>query len=32
MANLTILDNACVPIEKLGDSTGPLKLDPLTVA
>jgi hypothetical protein len=33
MANLlvTILDKAGVPIEKLGDSTGPLKLDPLTV-
>ena len=33
MANLlvTILDRAGVPIEKLGDSTGPLKLDPLTV-
>ncbi len=34
MANLlvTILDKAGVPMEKLGDSTGPLKLDPLTVA
>jgi hypothetical protein len=33
MANLlvTILDRAGVPIEKLGDSTGPLKLDPLSV-
>jgi hypothetical protein len=33
MANLlvTILDSVGVPIEKLGDSTGPLKLDPLTV-
>jgi len=33
MANLlvTILDKAGVPIEKLGDSTGPLALDPLTV-
>jgi hypothetical protein len=33
MANLlvTILDRAGVPIEKLGDSTGPLKVDPLTV-
>jgi len=33
MANLlvTILDKAGVPIEKMGDSTGPLKLDPLTV-
>lgn len=33
MANLlvTILDKAGVPIEKLGDSTGPLKLEPLTV-
>jgi hypothetical protein len=33
MANLlvTILDRAGVPIEKLGDSTGPLKLDPLAV-
>ena len=33
MANLlvTILDKAGVPIEKLGDSTGPLKLDPLSV-
>jgi hypothetical protein len=31
MANLlvTILDNAGVPIEKLGDSTGPLKLEAL---
>jgi hypothetical protein len=34
MANLlvTILDKAEVPIEKLGDSTGPLKIDPLPVA
>ena len=33
MSNLlvTILDRAGVPIEKLGDSTGPLKLDPLAV-
>jgi hypothetical protein len=33
MANLlvTILDRAGVPMEKLGDSTGPLKLDPLSV-
>jgi hypothetical protein len=33
MANLlvTILDRAGVPIEKLGDSTGPLKVDPLAV-
>lgn len=33
MANLlvTLLDNAGLPIEKLGDSTGPLKLDPLSV-
>jgi hypothetical protein len=33
MANLlvTILDKAGVPMEKLGDSTGPLKLDPLNV-
>jgi len=33
MANLlvTLLNAAGVPIEKLGDSTGPLKLDPLTV-
>jgi len=33
MANLlvTILDRSGVPIEKMGDSTGPLKLDPLTV-
>jgi len=33
MANLlvTILDRAGIPIEKMGDSTGPLKLDPLTV-
>jgi Protein of unknown function (DUF1552) len=33
MANLlvTILDSVGVPIEKLGDSTGPLKLDPLAV-
>jgi len=33
MANLlvTILDKAGLPIEKLGDSTGPLKLDPLNV-
>jgi len=33
MANLlvTVLDRAGVPIEKLGDSTGPLKLDPLSV-
>ncbi len=33
MANLlvTILDRAGLPIEKLGDSTGPLKLDPLAV-
>jgi hypothetical protein len=33
MANLlvTILDRAGVPIEKLGDSTGPLKLDPLAL-
>jgi hypothetical protein len=33
MANLlvTILDKAGVPIEKLGDSTGRLALDPLTV-
>ncbi len=33
MANLlvTILDKAGVPIEKLGDSTGPLKLEPLTI-
>jgi hypothetical protein len=33
MANLlvTILDKAGVPIEKMGDSTGPLKLDPLSV-
>jgi hypothetical protein len=31
MANLlvTILDRAGVPIEKLGDSTGPLKLETL---
>ena len=31
MANLlvTMLDNAGVPIEKLGDSTGPLKLETL---
>ena len=31
MANLlvTILDNAGIPIEKLGDSTGPLKLEAL---
>jgi hypothetical protein len=28
---VTILDRAGVPIEKLGDSTGPLKLDPLSV-
>jgi len=34
MANLlvTILDKAGVPIEKLGDSTGPLKLEALPVA
>ena len=33
MANLlvTILDSAGVPIEKMGDSTGKLKLDPLAV-
>jgi hypothetical protein len=33
MANLlvTILDKSGVPIEKLGDSTGPLKLEPLSV-
>ena len=33
MANLlvTILDRAGLPIEKLGDSTGPLKLEPLSV-
>ena len=33
MANLlvTILDKAGVPIEKMGDSTGPLKLEPLAV-
>ncbi len=33
MANLlvTILDKAGAPIEKLGDSTGPLKPDPLTI-
>jgi hypothetical protein len=33
MANLlvTVLDRAGVPIEKLGDSTGPLKLDPLAI-
>ena len=33
MANLlvTILDRAGVPIEKLGDSTGPLKLEDLPV-
>jgi hypothetical protein len=33
MANppVTILDSAGVPIEKLGASTGPLALDPLTV-
>lgn len=33
MANLlvTILDRAGVPIEKLGDSTGPLPLEPLTI-
>jgi hypothetical protein len=28
---VTVLDRAGVPIEKLGDSTGPLKLDPLSV-
>ncbi len=34
MANLlvTILDNAGIPIEKLGDSTGPLKLETLPTA
>ncbi len=34
MANLllTILDKAGVPTEKLGDSTGPLPLEYLTVA
>lgn len=33
MANLlvTVLDRVGVPIEKLGDSTGPLKLNPLSV-
>jgi hypothetical protein len=33
MANLlvTVLDKAGVPVEKLGDSTGPLKLDPLSL-
>jgi hypothetical protein len=33
MANLlvTILDNAGVPIEKMGDSTGPLKLEAISV-
>jgi hypothetical protein len=33
MANLlvTILDNFGLPIEKMGDSTGPLKLEPLPV-
>jgi hypothetical protein len=33
MANLlvTILDRAGLPIEKLGDSSGPLKLEPLSV-
>jgi hypothetical protein len=33
MANLlvTIPDPAGAPIEKLGDSSGPLKLDPLSV-
>jgi hypothetical protein len=34
MANLlvTILDKAGAPIEKLGDSTGPLKLEALPLA
>jgi hypothetical protein len=33
MANLlvTILDKAGVPIEKMGDSTGPLKLEAISV-
>jgi hypothetical protein len=33
IANLSVilLDRAGVPIEKLGDSTGPLKLEPLSV-
>ncbi len=33
MANLlvTVLDSVGVPIDKVGDSTGPLKLEPLTV-
>jgi len=28
---VTILDSAGVPIEKLGDSTGPLKMEALSV-
>jgi hypothetical protein len=33
MANLlvTLLDSAGVPIEKLGDSTGPLKMETLSI-